>query len=301
MTAPTPQRRRPRRTRAIPIAHLRDQCTTAEFTLRSLDPATRDFIEAWRPGGAENPSEDAFAWLGFFRVLHREVAVREQTPARAQTGAPAEDAIVTAALANEPVRVPASVVDESGNRCEFLVYPKSFSALLHLMGRDACLGLLARDVARIAVVGSAEQLDAHVRALDEMDYQQRVCAWIVCTAGPGLPFDWAAATPVPPEWTRSLDSSDFMALIGGHQRVNRERLAYLRALIEPDDGESPTVKRPSWAVLFATLGTEFRERPENLMRDRSLAELLAQLRLSSAAKKEAMEAARVEAERKRSA
>ena len=300
MTSPTPPRPRPRRSRAVPISHLRTECTTAEFALLGFDRSLKEQIERWKPGGTENQGRDAYCWLRFYRTLHRELAVRQQHPNAGPAGAPAEDAIITASLSNEPKRVLRLLPDAEGNPVDLLVHPKSWHALVHLMSRDQCLGFLAREITRIGVVGSAEQLDAHVRALDEIDLQQRLCAWILTTPGPGLPFLATDRAPEPPEWTKTLETTEIVDLIAAHQDVNRERLAYLRALIE-EDPEAKGSMRPSWSVFFGALGTELQVRPEALMRDRSLCELLAQVRLSAASKREAIERARDEAERKRPA
>jgi hypothetical protein len=169
------------------------------------------------------------------------------------------------------VRLASPLTDPStGKPVEYVnVYPKSYEALSELYDRHCAVVwltmrhplLLDTDAAGLELAG---------RALKEIVYQNKVCAWIVCHPGPGLPYDDDGLVVVPDLWD-DIDTVDMQRIQQVHLVVNALRLSALDKFVKPPQ----EADRLSWSI-FGGIMAERLKRPANeLFRDVSLSELVA--------------------------
>jgi hypothetical protein len=277
---------RARGQRWISAAELRAECTLLERAVRSAHCATDESLAPHRPGGERNPGRDARAWLAYYRHLHRIHAVGTYQPA---AGGPAEtERALLAALRSEPVRVELSVTDADGTPRAVFVHPKSAHCLLHLSARDRVLAWLAERAARLGTSDRPDDLPLFARVNREMAYQLAVFASIVCHPGPGSPYHDDAERPEPAPWALELNPVDVARIVAAHLEVNSQRLAALSALVSARHQDGGPVTR-SWGVFFGYAASELHVASDAVMRDRSLASVLAQLATTGAARTEALE------------
>ena len=237
---------------------------------------TEKEAKALRPGGASNAELGAQGWLRNYVQLQRRHAALER---RSGTGE-ADDA-VSSALRNTPGRVELLGVRQADGSPKYVyIYPKSFHALAYLAQRDALLQWLAERTITFheASTERIEALDHFTRSYSEMEYQQRICAWIVCTEGVGLPFDESEQRPEPPEWTKQLDPMDIYRIMREHWVVNALRVQAVETLLPK---VATQVKSDaSWSVFFSSAALELKMAPASLMRDWSLAAVLATVQVT---------------------
>lgn len=285
----------------VKVRHLKAQCESLAEDLLLHEQASVEALRALRPGGAENPKRDSAAWVWYYGQLQL-LRGRAQGPdgkgAPVPVGASREDSLVLASLAAKP-----EVVRRSDR--DFAVYPKSLAALLHCHARDLIVARLARVTADVMDRdGGKLYADLTHQALTELGLQTRALCWIACTKGPGLPFEeYARDISLPDEW-RDLDPITVVEINRAFARVNYLNLKALEALITPDpEGErgGRDRARPSWSTFVGSLAMELHEDPMALMRDRSLASILASTQLSASAQREAMAEAKRKADEERRA
>lgn len=281
-------------TRAISSAELRAECTTLELAVCSARFATKESLAPHRPGGAENPGTDARAWLAYYRHLHR-LHARRGAGGGATTPEQAE-AVVLDALRAAPLRVEFSRTHADGTPEVVFVHPKSAHCLLELNARDRLMGWLAARVDHLHASDDPAHLPLLLRAHDEQLYQLQVFCSVVCHEGPGSPFPDGAERPEPAAWTRDLEPVDLLRIVQAHLAVNSARLAALSALVSAQAEPGSTTGRHSWAVFFAAMADEQHTSVESLMRDRSVAAVLASAYTAGAHKREVAEEAKRRAE-----
>ena len=189
------------------------------------------------------------------------------------------DAQVLAALNDDPQRV---ALAGGGELHELHVYPKSLPALQHLQLRDQLLSWLAARYEALGeepVAGDGTS-SLRERVADEITTQTLTIAWIVTSEGPGLPFPADPADrPELPDAIRVLSPVDVLRIHQAFLEVNAVRLQALERLVSAPRGDAPSA-RPSWAVFVGALSMKLKADPKRLLADRSLASLLAQVKLS---------------------
>jgi hypothetical protein len=282
---------------ALKVRALKARCESLAVDLLDTGAASAEAIADVRPGGAENPARDGNAWLTCYGQLQllRGRAQGSHGRSSGVADVSGDDALALAALAAKPAIVRAAVVD-------YLVHPKSLDTLLHCHARDLLLGRLAtltadvldRDTRRLYA-------DRTHEAIQELAYQTRVLCWIACTGGPGLPFEEHEREPVLPQGMRDLDPITVLEINRTFARVNWVNLKALESLIAPDPDAGGDRKRPSWSMFLGTLALELHEDPLDLIRNRSLASVLASTQLAAASHREAMDEAKRKSERERQA
>jgi hypothetical protein len=196
------------------------------------------------------------------------VAVRSRTERGSVEGAERQAAVMDA-LADTPESVTLVAVEAGADPVRLTVYPKGYVALRAIQTRNLLIASLTDDLKALETHGGPADLDVIIRAQEEMGYQERVIAWIATTPGPGLPFpeeDWRPT--LPPQFA-DIHPHDFYALAGAFQRVNATRLLLL-------DSSSRSETRPNWSVFFAMMAETLNASTAELMRDWSLASLIAQ-------------------------
>jgi hypothetical protein len=272
------------RARSIPVEHLRRECEAIETVVEVDGAATAEQLAAWRPGGAENPDRDAFAWLSYFKRLHRAHATGEGGAPRAQVIDAEVEQHLLAALEERPVRV--ELPEREGEE-SLHVYPKGLTALARLEGIDHVSGWLAEQVELLLIGNAAAHEEPFARALDELAFQQGLAAWIVCSEGSGLPYD-PQQTPRPdlPARFRDLDPLVVPLVLRAHHECNGLRIAALRSIVSMPERAQ---ERSRWSIFYASASSKMNRPASELMRDWSLAGLLAQLALAGQAEKDAYE------------
>jgi hypothetical protein len=282
---------------AIKVKTLKSTCSALATDLLQSGSVTADALRAVKPGGSQNPNRDGAAWLRFYGQLQL-LRGRAQGPAgsanvEASPAVRESDAFALAALAEQPSRVTSAP--------GFSVYPKSFAALLHCHAREILLGHLAR------VVGTANRasapntlISALNEAADELAYQTRLLAWIATSRGPGLPFgDADDPTPALPPEIVDLTALVVLDINRTFARVNWSSLKAMEALITPDEETGGPPKRLAWSPFFGSLSLELHENPVDLLRNRSLASVLASTQLAASTRREAMADAKEKSARER--
>jgi hypothetical protein len=282
--------------RSIPLRDLKAECSIMERSVLQGNAAAKDELVAHRPGGAANGDRTVRGWLRYFAVLHRRHAMLMEQPLAADA-----DQLLLSALRSEPQRVllVTQAPDDSGAPATLAVYPKSFEALVEIQKHDALLEWVSLRYMYLhehqRAHTDADYLAFSQRALDEMTYQYQLLAWIVTTPGPGLPFDpLGGEIPEIPAHIRRLDVLDLLALLRAHATVNAVRLRVLRSLMAADTPGTTERQRPTWAMFFANAAVDLKTSTRALMRDHSLAEVLAMLQLHHVSSRDAIEDAKRE-------
>lgn len=283
-------------TDSISVEALREECRNLEVAVLARKCATKEDLEPHRPGNMLNFDTGSRGWLRFFAVLHRHHGrFDDQSGKDDMDGVSEQDRIVLAALQNAPITVrlygpelPGSPVNR-----EVRVYPKSFSALINLSDRDHALGWLADKRERLKESSDPKHLDYVYQTGVELTYLKAIMIWAVTSPTVKLPWDDNEFRPTPPEWILGMDVIDVHRILRAHVEVNSLRLQAIEALISglPNDATHKSRLRPSWSVFFGNASKTLGVSSSTLMRDWSFAEVLAQLRLSSAAERDAMASA----------
>jgi hypothetical protein len=206
------------------------------------------------------------------------------------------DRVILEALAGAAKVVTLSV-ETAGTR-ELAAYPKSAFALMLCHERNLAI---ARLLTYAEQLGRSDHPDAHdltTRAMEEALHQHRVLAWIACTPGPGLPFPELERDPELPPAFANLAPQDIVAISRAFDEVNWARLRALEALVAPDpDAEDAPRRRPSWSQFFGSVTATEGRASEHVLRDRSLAGLMATTQMAASAQREAMADAKERARR----
>jgi hypothetical protein len=165
------------------------------------------------------------------------------------------------------------------------VHPKSFEALLWFRNKDFAVEFLTvrMEALRQAIEEGTltpEQCPQPRELLDdgekEVGYQLATLCYGACTSGPSID---RSAVDDPPKEFRELHPIDVMRILSAFQDVNARRLTPIPLILGPSKS-SPTEKTPGWNVFFATTAKHYKVDVRELMRDRSLVSLLAQVQLA---------------------
>ena len=281
---------------AISVRALRAQCGALADDLTRNGQASLEEVRAVEPGGADNPKRDGSAWVRCYGQLQlMRGRAQGSTNNAGRAGAAdvrAADALALAALAEQP----SPVSSAPGLR----VYPKSFATLMHCHAREMLVGHLARVVGQANRHGAPDDVVSILEeAAAELSYQSRLLAWIATSEGPALPFDEAAPRPEIPPVIADLSALVVLDINRGFATVNWSSLRAMEALITPDPDDGTPSKRLAWSPFFGTLSLELGVSPLELLRNRSLASVLASTKLAASSRREAMADAKAKADRER--
>lgn len=260
------------------LPRLQETCQQYRQSLLVRGKVTRAEIEAVWPGGAENEDRTTWGWVRCYgslramlgrldpKVVDFETEKRRRLILDAMAETP--EALELTSFVDGP---PADPVGEVARRVVY-VFPKSDVALTEIHNRNLVLARLVDDAEVLrAHADTPEDVALLIRATEEQTYLQRLICWIATAPGYGLPYPERTERPELPESVRDLSTIDYYLIAEAFQRVNVLRLAALH------DSQT-SAKRPDWPVFFATLAGELGGdmTAARLMRDRSLAALLAE-------------------------
>jgi len=283
------------RARSLPLRDLLAECRRLRDHLVSTGVATAEGLTPCEPGGRDNPDTGPRGVMIWHGLLHQRIgadrATREFT--KATDGRSAADATVMAALAARPEGV-TLVTPLTDGRRQVGVHPKSPEALAWIAVQDRWMGELVAKRAIIAESQTAQDRHLTTRIDREILHTLHLFAWAVTHEGPRLPFAWDDEPEIP-DAIRDMDPMDIHRIAQAHVRVNGRRLQAVSALITSDS--TPGSKPPAWSVFVAASASELGVQPSVMMRDWSLGELLASVRLAGQAKREAHEAAKAKVKR----
>ena len=260
---------------------LQERCRVIEGTVRSRSLASAEELAAVRPGGGENPGHGLYQEVRHFGHLCGFLERDERSDPKQR----AADAALSAALLELPKPLEVVTRNADGSTTPWKVYPKSFRVIVDCDVRDRVLQALALRLDSLQSIppdrltaGIAEDLD---RLSRELTRQMGMLAWIATSPGPGFPYpEGADPEPDPPQEVADLDPWDLWQVASTWHKVNAERLEMTEVLLSPQRPNSKDGRqRPSWAVLFSSVGTDLDIDPARLMRDRSLVNVLATVRL----------------------
>lgn len=277
MTAPA----EPQRIESWSAPHLEQRCLALRGSLlaRGESPAS---LEAYAPGGAENPTTDPYgAKVVEYSLLRGRLAFvklqEQERNARAQTA-------LARALANTPVRVTLS--DGSTQA----VHPKSYHALAWCDALDRALS----DVTQRAL--TLEDADVAFTAPLTRSLAVRLWAWILTHPEPGLPFNEADPAN-PPLWTELLTPEDLVALLKAHVQVHHDRMRLVSSLFKSEQQEAES--RLSLSGFLGTVAQELHQRPSDVLTRWTMGEAFAQAVVAAEGAREARARAEEKARAKR--
>jgi hypothetical protein len=179
---------------------------------------------------------------------------------------------------------PQSLMLASGETVQ--VYPKSFEALLWFRDKDFVVEYLHT---RITALRQAieegtltpEQCPQPRKLLSDGEAELGLQLAMLCYAAcqPGASVDRVAAED-PSQEFRELHPLDLFRIMKAFQEVNAKRLTPIPLLLGPGDGKPKNDKVMGWNIFFATTAKHYKVDVRELMRDRSLVSLLAQVQLA---------------------
>jgi len=304
---------------AITIRRLRSACAPFEAAIQAERRASAAELEQLRRG------RDADAWLRYYgtlRAVHAGVPVAAfleddrsssftttATTTRAPDAESAADAAVLPALADQPEYVRVGAGESATTH---VVYPKSGWALMQVHAHDLLLGQLVdalQHIRRLDPLGAVEAhtdtpelLDTVAELTSAIAYHQGILAWIALTPGCGLPFGDADVTPEVPAEVRALDPLALMLVNRAFVRVNWVRLRSLEPLIYPTeegDDEANARRRLTWSTFYGSLAVELDRPVTELLRNQTLASLVASTRLAASEQRRATAEAKARAKAQR--
>lgn len=283
-------------TEVISATEIAAECRHLEKTVLRRGFATEEELAPYRPGGDKNTDTGAWGWFRYHTALQRRHAPAAPRPETWDE----EDYTVIKTFRNTPLTlrlrgvIPPDLPCESPRHPpEVKVYPKSFYSLIELAGRGHVTGNLGSEIEELRFSRKYDHQDPIYRAHLELGYQLAVMVWCVTTPGVHNPFDYPVSRPEPPTWVLGLDPQDVHRIHRANLIVNNVRLQAVEHLISgipSPDGKGRL--RPSWSAFFASAGKTLGVAPSTLMRDWALAEVLAQIKLASAAERAALDEAK---------
>lgn len=260
---------------------LAERCGVIEQSVRYRSLATAEELAAVRPGGDENPGRGLYQEVRYFGHLCGFLERDDRSDPQQR----AADAALSAALLELPKPLDVVTRNPDGSTTAWKVYPKSFRVIVDCDVRDRVIQALTVRVEALREIAGADLTGPAALDLDrlarELTRQMGMMAWIATTPGPGFPYvEGSDPEPDPPPSVADLDPWDLWQVAQAWHKVNAERLEMTDVLLAPQRKDNRDGKqRPSWAVLFSAVGTDLDIDPARLMRDRSLVNVLATVRL----------------------
>lgn len=277
------------------LGDLKDNCKVLESVVVGSGLATADELAEYRPGGAQNRDRGIWGWVNWKCAL---VRFNARTEGHATTaGAEDPDRLILKALRREPARIEPVHAHGTDVPNPLCIHPKGIDALLYFHAKDVLLGALAAAYHLLMKRRSPEDLAGQIEAVvAEISYQNRLLAWACMHPEPWLPFNpYATPRPALPQWTEALDAADLLRIIQHHREVNGGQMRALEQLIAPTPGADADGRPLSWSVFASSVAQELNVPVSALLRDWTLAEVLAQTALAAGAKREAFDRAKAAA------
>jgi hypothetical protein len=255
------------------LAWVQKECGIYRQTCQARKLASADEIEAAWPAD----DADLKAWVQCYGQLRAWLWTMDAVPTSRQQ---AEERLL-AALAEEPE--PVDLEDGS----VVWVHPKSLHALLWFRSRDYVMSWLGERLANIrAELAEAglepddlpEPASTLDEAADEVAFQLAAMAAVACSEGAAL--DKSVAEN-PPERFLSLSPWELMRINRAFAEVNAGRLLAVEQIAAPLPKSGQAGRRMSWNVLYGTLGMRTGTDPEYLAKNRSLVNVVSQVRVSA--------------------
>lgn len=255
--------------RSISVAELKAECTVLERAVCSAGLATKEQLKEEAPKRGTGARE----WLAYYVQLHRRHAFLSK-----RSGTGAEDAEVLDALRGQPIVVEMVSKDDQ----QVQVYPKSLHASLYVHALDLKLAWLLAQKNLLERRGTAGDVLMLSKVYEAITYVYQLLVWVVCSEGPSMPFDTNDPDPTPPEWVMRMEPWDVLRICQAHQKL-LARLQALSALIDEGTQREKTGIRPSWSMFYSTMAVELKDSAVNLIKLRSVGEMLAMARMNAAA------------------
>lgn len=280
--------------RSFSRVELERRCRTLETHVRRCKYASEQELDAYRPGGPDNPDRRGLWGLIRWHAQLVRFCGREEAHEGDRAAADGE---VLDALRGESLSVTLVEPRPAEAPAALEVHPKGLSALMECHQRDALLGWLGLRAIALREALTPDDLELSGRVQEEIAHQYALLAWIVTHPGPALPYEFGDRRPVPPAWALALSPHDYMRIAQAHSVVNAQRLGALDTLVAKDSAPGEAPIRPSWSVFVGELAVKMQTPADVLMRDHTLASLLATVRAHSASERAASKAAERAAER----
>lgn len=264
--------------KVITQKNLEGRCELLERNVLRQKLATEAELAAHRPGGEQNTDTEAEGWLRWNDVLNRHHA-KVQFHQFEETARARADRILADALLEVPRNIQLIQPSTPGGIPPTIsVHPKSAAAITRIGAHDDQVALCAWALDHIREHQEPETLELLPQFTEEMNYHAAVILWIVTHPGPGLPFPRLEYQPDVPQRFFDMDAVDGHRLLGAYQDIHRVRMLAVEDLFA---SESTDHRRASWATFFAVASAEFKESPQDLMENRSLASVVVQFQLQA--------------------
>jgi hypothetical protein len=271
------------------LARYRAKAESIREELRFRRCATGEELEAYWPGGSENPGKDIDAWIYCYASMVRfcdRLDAADERKAAAESGSENE---VIRALADTPE----PVVLSSGKTVT--IHPKSLIALEFIERLDHRIQWLTEKRADLLKRNGYDDVKLIDDAVAEINLLYGVIAWAALHEGCGLPFSEIEVLTTLPEEVRSLSPTDFPMVHNAFLKVNAIRLHVLLMMYSEKQAPEPGA-RQSWATFFAMREEQSHTPAKTLMRERSLASQVAASLLAADVHLEAREKAERESQ-----
>lgn len=285
------------------VRAIASECSLFEKTVLRLKLATEDEVRALRPSDSE---QGAVEWARYLAKLHRlhakyELQATGELEKAGASSAPNEDAIGLDMMANAPVPVSLGPGADGSPRV-LALHQKSLTTLLWVHRQDKLLEWISAHIRLMAAIpvteAKADHLETYSRLTDALSLEMAKMAWVLTSEGRGMPFrveDRPTFDKIPPV-IATLQPLEFLRVHATHMRVNFHNLEALRILANVEtaaiDEKVEPVVPASWTIFVGAAAIEMGLRPQDLMTDWSLGELIAAHRMASAVKRANAEQAR---------
>lgn len=249
-------------------------CERLQSHIRAREFASESEISTYRPENGKRASKDD--WWAYRCQLLRFMGRAEWHESRRDEA----EELVLKALREEPERLELLSGDT------VYVQPKCFDALLWFRERDFLvqwLGVRMEAIRQAIEEGTLREEDCPdpVELLDagdqELAHQLACLCYAACDFG--IQIDRKAVNE-PPEIFRNLDSIDHLRILTAFNQVNASRLTPIPMLVGPRKADRDGNRPVGWSVFFSTTARHYKVDMRELMQNRSLPSLLAEIQLS---------------------
>lgn len=234
-------------------------------------PVTREELDDYWPGGAENKLTGRGAWIYCWA---RYNAYLDRTKSSASDVD--QDAVEQAALKafrDEPKEV--ELVRPLPDGSPYLAcHPKSPTALALLDSIEEEIRWLLERIEWLQKRWEQEAPEKTGEAFRVLTQLELYAVWVSTTEGPGIPFNPAGVWPdLPPELIQ-LEALDILNVLKAHHAVNKGRIALIASSLRKRGGGD---HQASWATLTVRAADALKAPMDHLTKTRSLASWFAQV------------------------
>lgn len=249
-------------------------CERLESHIRAREYATESEFSTYRPEKDKRASKDE--WWAYRCQLLRFMGRAEWHESRRDEA----EELVLKALREEPEKL------ELLSGETVYVQPKCFDALLWFRDLDFFVQWLwvrmeairgAMDDGSLREEDCADPISLLADGDEELTYQTARLCYAACDFG--IAIDREAVND-PPQMYREIDTIDALRILTAFNQVNASRLTPIPILLGPRKKDKDGNRPVGWSVFFSTTGRHFKIDARELMQNRSLASLLAEVQLS---------------------